>query len=268
MHQEVTSNTKTTRLFHELRRADGMSAISRLSSAMAHALGTPLNVISGRAAMIASGELSSSECINNARIIGDQVARLSQLIQQMLAFSRHAKAPMQSCDVHAIVSQAITLMRPLAQARQVTLTLHEAHAQFVVQADPFRLLQIATTLLSRAIEMATSHSTLPVMIETTSIAKPPPHARLSSHYVRIILPEESSALTRDAFREVSEHSLLAEYVDEASALALSVSQSILREHGGWLALVDEPQHKQLHMILPLTAEAQHMRGGSKWPQDS
>ncbi len=43
----------------QLRHEDRLRTVGRLAAGIAHELGTPLNIVSGRAAMIASGRLRS-----------------------------------------------------------------------------------------------------------------------------------------------------------------------------------------------------------------
>src|SRR5437868_3567834 len=72
----------------EYRRAERLSTVARLASHIAHELGTPLNVISGRAMMIASGESTGEEAIAGAKIIVEQSNRLTAMIRQFLADAR------------------------------------------------------------------------------------------------------------------------------------------------------------------------------------
>ncbi len=46
---------------HRLRHADRLNTVGRLAAGIAHEMGTPLNVISGRAGLIAAGRLSADE---------------------------------------------------------------------------------------------------------------------------------------------------------------------------------------------------------------
>ena len=45
----------------QLRHADRLKTVGRMASGIAHELGTPLNVVSGRAGLIGSGKLTADE---------------------------------------------------------------------------------------------------------------------------------------------------------------------------------------------------------------
>jgi len=59
----------------QLRHADRLTTVGRLAAGLAHELGTPLNVVAGRAKMIASGKLAPDATAENATIIGGQAER-------------------------------------------------------------------------------------------------------------------------------------------------------------------------------------------------
>ncbi len=75
----------------QLRHAERLTTVGKLASGLAHELGTPLNVISGRAQMIASGELQGVEATESARIVHEQSQRMTSIIRQLLDFARRGK---------------------------------------------------------------------------------------------------------------------------------------------------------------------------------
>lgn len=56
---------------------------ARLASGVAHELGAPLQVVSGRAKMIADGDVTGTEAEDYGRIIHEQVARMAAMIGQL-----------------------------------------------------------------------------------------------------------------------------------------------------------------------------------------
>jgi two-component system NtrC family sensor kinase len=71
-----------TEALEKLRHADRLSTVGRLASGMAHELGTPLNIVSGRAMMIASDEALPEEALENANGIVEQAQRMTEIIQR------------------------------------------------------------------------------------------------------------------------------------------------------------------------------------------
>ncbi len=71
----------------QLRHADRLKTIGQLASGVAHELGTPLNVVSGRADMILADPTPDTSA-TGARIILDQTERMTRIIRQLLDFAR------------------------------------------------------------------------------------------------------------------------------------------------------------------------------------
>src|SRR5688500_10143930 len=72
-------------LLDELRQAERRAAISRVASVIGHLIGTPLNVIAGRAALIRANP-SPEAALENAQRIEQQVERLALRIRRLIDY--------------------------------------------------------------------------------------------------------------------------------------------------------------------------------------
>ena len=127
--QRRTNEESAARLaaIDQLRQADRLTTVGRLASGIAHELGTPLNVVSGRATLIA--EVSSEDVAQDyARLIVAEVDRMTGIIRQLLDFARNHPPDRFEQNIAPIVRQVFTLIRPLADKQRVTLELDEQHA--------------------------------------------------------------------------------------------------------------------------------------------
>lgn len=84
------------------RHSDRLRTVGRLASGVAHELGTPLNVVSGRATLIADDKLRSEDVRTSARIIVSQVHRMTEIVRQLLTFARPRSGTRQSTDLRQI----------------------------------------------------------------------------------------------------------------------------------------------------------------------
>jgi two-component system NtrC family sensor kinase len=105
----------------QLRLADRLSTVGKLASGMAHELGTPLNVVSGRAQMIVKGQSIGAEAQEDARIIWEQAKRMTTLMRALLDFARPSPAHREWIDLRAVASQTTTMLSALARTRDVEL---------------------------------------------------------------------------------------------------------------------------------------------------
>ena len=105
-----------------LRHADRLTTVGKLASGVAHELGTPLNVVLGRAKMISSGEAEGDEVRECAQIISQQAQHMTRIIRQLLDFARR-RAPQRRArrTLRELVARTLSLLRPMAAKRSVTL---------------------------------------------------------------------------------------------------------------------------------------------------
>ena len=91
------------RPWRQLRHADRLRSVGRLASGIAHELGTPLNVVSGRAGLIATDPAATEEIIGSAETIRGQCDRMTAIIRQLLNFARRSTPKRERSDLTEII---------------------------------------------------------------------------------------------------------------------------------------------------------------------
>jgi signal transduction histidine kinase len=109
-------------LIDDLRRAERHAIVSRLSSVFAHLIGTPLNVIAGRAALIKSNPTGDAT-LENATRIEQQVERLAYRIRKLIDYWTLVEVDLGFSPVTAIVGNALALQAPVAAKRKVEVVV-------------------------------------------------------------------------------------------------------------------------------------------------
>jgi signal transduction histidine kinase len=148
-------------LLDELRRTERHAIVSRLSSVFAHLIGTPLNVIAGRAALIRN-DPGGVAAADNAERIEQQVERLAARIRTLIDYWTRQESDRRLSPVAAILRDALALSRPVAAARQIAIAvvtepLPEAHL------ETMSTLVVLTNLFGLSTVVATSGSTIEVV---------------------------------------------------------------------------------------------------------
>lgn len=136
----------------ELRQAERRAASARMVSVIGHFIGTPLNVIAGRAGLIRTNQ--APEAIEeNVRRIEEQVERLSQRIRRLVDYFGLAEPPSVPRSVGEIMTECRELYGPVARRKGLELVLNagELDGQRVEGAS---MPVVLTTLLSLAISAA------------------------------------------------------------------------------------------------------------------
>ena len=75
-------------LEQRLGQTEKLATIGQLAAEIAHEVGTPLNVIAGRARSIQKKSRDHEAVEKNAEIVAEQTARITRIIQRLLDFTR------------------------------------------------------------------------------------------------------------------------------------------------------------------------------------
>jgi signal transduction histidine kinase len=244
-----------TALLEQLRHADRLSTIGRLASSIAHQLGTPLNVVAGRAGMIASGEIGGDEARESARIVAEQSQQMTLTIRQLLDFSRGPGLRKATTPIASIIEQAVTLMEPLADKHRVSIVSSD-HRPIEAEVDSGKVLQVLTNLMMNGIQAMPDGGALHIQVREDHVEQPDDIHAAAGHYVCIEIQDEGVGISPDGTERIFEPFFTTKREGEGTGLGLPVCHGIVREHGGWIAVESAPDVGSCFSVyLPKEADA-------------
>lgn len=175
-------------LLEELASAEHRASGFELASSIAHMIGTPLHIISGRASLIRSAPDDASVG-DNARRIEEQVERLAERMRAFIAYLTLPEPTALPEPVRGVVETALKLCQTAAKTRGVSFELdNRAPAQAVVARSTTLL--VLTRLLGFVTRVAPAGTACALEVTDTgegrlafSLAVPglaPPTGRLES----------------------------------------------------------------------------------------
>lgn len=220
--QQIDHETEARlRLERGLQGIDKMITIGQLSAGLAHEIGSPLQVLSGRA----SGLLARSadpETRRQAEILVEQTARITRIVDQLLSLGRRRPAVIAACDLTKPVKTVLELLDGEVRRRGVTLDLQLDAAGHVIDADEDQLQQIVLNLVRNALAATPSGGRITVRVD----AQPVPRA------VRLIVRDTGPGVPPELAGKLFEPFFTTRASEGGTGLGLSVVRAIVAEHGG------------------------------------
>jgi two-component system, NtrC family, sensor kinase len=223
----------------QLRHADRLVTVGQLASGVAHELGTPLNVMSGRAKMIARGMVAGDAVMDSARIIAEQAARIAAIIRQLLDFSRRREPSLGPADLRPIVTRTVELLATLARKRGVVLAVEGSEDALAARVDPGQIQQVLTNLVVNGLQ-AMDGGRLVVRLERRRATPPPDVGGIPGEYAAVTVEDQGAGIAPEHLPRIFEPFFTTKDVGEGTGLGLSVAYGIVREHGGWIAVQSRP----------------------------
>ncbi|MCF4965973.1 response regulator [Nostoc sp. CMAA1605] len=217
-------------------------------SVVSHELRTPLTSIHGSLGMLTSGLLpaASEQGKRLLQIATDSTERLVRLINDILDIERiesgRVKMERETCILTDLIESAISIMQPLANKAQVTLSVESPSLQLWV--DPDRIVQTLTNLLSNAIKFSSPNTTVWLA------------AQKYGDEVLLTVKDTGRGIPADKIHSIFERFQQVDSSDsrnhEGTGLGLAICQSIVHQHGGriWVESV-LGEGSTFHFTLPI-----------------
>ncbi len=136
----------------DLRQAERRAVSARMVSVAGHLVGTPLNVIAGRAALIRTNPTPQG-IEENVRRIEEQVERLALRIRRLIDYFGLAEPAAAQCSVGEVLEEAVAIYSAVGADKGVTLQAN-ARGLESLQVDGVLTPLVLTTLLSLAVRTA------------------------------------------------------------------------------------------------------------------
>ncbi len=149
---EKKATAEKIEALEKLRHTERLATLGQLSAGMAHELGTPLNVIAGRAKLICGAGLDQEDTWRSAKIIGEQAERMTTIMRQLLSFARRGEARKQKVDLNTVLRSIQPLLEPTAHKQGVDMVFTESSEALMVYADPGQLQQVLLNLSLNGIQ--------------------------------------------------------------------------------------------------------------------
>lgn len=239
---EAEARVKTV---EQLRHADRLSTVGTLAAGIAHELGTPLNVVLGRAQMIAAG---ASDPQRQATIVEEQTRRVIRIVRQLLDFARAERPAKDEVDLHALAAATVEMLSTIADDKDVKVNV-AGDDGVIAHVDDGQIQQALTNLVMNAIQATPPNSTVTVTTSSTTTAPSLPPGR----YVAIEVRDEGRGIDASVRERLFSPFFTTKPPGEGTGLGLAVAWGIVRENGGAIEVEATPPTERgarFRIVLP------------------
>ncbi len=247
-------NLARVKTLEQLRHTEKLSTVGQIAAGIAHEIGTPLNVVDGRAKMIISEPLEREEIVSCAKIIKAQAERMTLIIRQLLDFSRKKKVTQKAGEnVVTLIRQVFHLLTPLAAKQGVTLLLRvssETKVDSLVDAQQIQ--QVFMNVIMNGIQATPDRGTVQVDVANIFVKSMIHTDNQVQELLRIEIRDEGEGIPEGNLREIFTPFFTTKSVGLGTGLGLSIAQELLEEHGGWIEVANRrPRGAKFSLYLKL-----------------
>jgi len=227
--ERATTDLRATR--DQLVRSEKLASVGRLSAGIAHEIGNPLAAISGLVEILQMGGLSADENDEFLTRIRGETDRIHRIIRELLDYSRarpNEPTEVQSANLATVVEEAVQLIAPQKDLRQVTIECRFHEELPLVRAPHDELTQVVLNLLLNAADAVAGEGS--ILID------------LSRHQQQIVLAvsDTGSGISEAALGKVFDPFFTTKPPGKGTGLGLAVCMSLVERFGGKISAENSP----------------------------
>jgi signal transduction histidine kinase len=227
-------------LEQRLGHTEKLATIGQLAAEIAHEVGTPLNVIAGRARSIQKKSREPEVVEKNAEIVAEQTARITRIIQRLLDFTRRKVGVPErgAIKLNELVATTMELLAGQFAAAKVKTRIERTQPLPSVAGDPDRMQQVLINLLLNAVQAMPDGGTLSV--ETKLVHRARPGLETENDFVSVSITDNGTGIPADIKDKIFDPFYTTKEGQGGTGLGLAVCSGIVKEHDGWMDVEDAP----------------------------
>lgn len=216
--------TERVELESQLSQADKLSSIGLLAAGVAHEVNTPLAVISSYAQMLSKQLQGDPQKSGLMEKITRQTFRASEIVNNLLNFSRTSGTEFTSVDVTRIITDTLALLEHQFKMSKIKVQDELADHTPPIYGNVGRLQQVFLNLFLNARDAMPDGGTLRV-------------ATSNGSNVSVMVSDTGSGIAQEHIRRIYDPFFTtktspAEGQNRGTGLGLSVTYGIIQEHSG------------------------------------
>ena len=225
----------------QLRQSQKTEAIGTLAGGIAHDFNNILSGILGYAQLTEMDSDDAGKVRKNIKQVVKATQRASDLVQQILTFSRQAEHTTQPLKLFLIVKEAIKFLR---SSIPTTIEIQDKiSSKATVLADPTQAHQVIMNLCTNAYHaMRDSGGTLSVELDDIEIAQHS-HSTTNSHkpgnYIKLEVRDTGPGMDKETLERIFDPYFTTKQLEKGTGLGLAVVDGIIKKHNGFIRTYSE-----------------------------
>ena len=243
--------TERVELEGQLSQADKLSSIGLLAAGVAHEVNTPLAVISSYTQMLAKQLQSDPQKTGLLEKITKQTFRASEIVNNLLNFSRTSGTEFTDVDVNKVSSDTLALLEHQFKTARIQVRSDLTPSLSPIQGNSGRLQQVFLNLFLNAKDAMPGGGTL--RVETAN-----------GEFVSVRVSDTGSGIAPEHIQRIYDPFFTTknspkEGQNRGTGLGLSVTYGIIQEHAGKIRVESNPGAGTTFALdFPLSRKAVHV----------
>ncbi len=215
------------RLEEQLRKTERIAELGTVASGMAHEIGTPMNVILGRAEYLME-RVKEEPIKKGLQTIVAQVERITKVMNQLLSFARRRTPERRALDLKEVVEASVEIFQERLARNRIRVELALDAACPPAHADADQMNQVLINLIMNAVHAMPDGGVLRFGLLP------------AGDMVKLTVADTGHGIPPEVAAHIFNPFFTTKEFGKGTGLGLTVVKGILEEHGGSVSVESEP----------------------------
>ena len=228
------------RLQEQLRRTERIAELGTLASGMAHEIGTPMNVILGRAEYLMD-RVTEEPIKKGLHTIVTQVERITKVMNQLLSFARRKTPERCPLDLRKAIEDSTEIFRERLAKNRIQVEMDLVDSCPLIMGDADQMRQVLINFIVNAVHAMPEGGMLRIGL-----------AR-ENDFVKLTVADTGHGIPQDVVKKIFEPFFTTKEFGKGTGLGLTVVKGIIEEHQGSITVEsEEGTGTTFRVLLPVT----------------
>lgn len=211
----------------QLRQTERLAELGALASGMAHEIGTPMNVILGRAEYLMRRTEEESTKKGLETIVA-QVERITKIMNQLLTFARRRPIERRATDITKTIEDGLEILQEQLKHHHIKIERAVEPSIPLIHADKDQMSQVVLNILLNAIHSMPDGGTLRIDLA------------MNDGHVNLAVTDTGCGISKANLPKIFDPFYTTKDIGKGTGLGLTVVHGIIQEHGGTIRVESEP----------------------------
>jgi signal transduction histidine kinase len=208
----------------ETGRVERLAALGKMTGAIAHELGTPLNSVLGYTHLLA-GEDLPERARRRVAVIENQIHRMVDIIQHYLSQSR-GSAPKARIHINDLIRETLVLLQPIFQQHGMVVATALVESPPALFGDDVSLQRVLINLINNAVDASAGNGRINIktLVSPGSSGKAPE--------IIIEVADNGAGIPAEILPKILDLFVTTKPAGKGTGMGLAICQEIIKAHGG------------------------------------
>lgn len=254
--RDITEQKKLQAVRSELeqrsQQQQKLESIGLLAGGVAHEINNPIQGIMNYAELMLEGT-EDAHIKNYAEEIIIETKRISEIIKNLLQFSRMDRQTHSPARIDDIINRTLSLIKTIYRKDNILLTVEIEPNLPMIDCRSQQLQQVLMNLLTNARDAINEHYTMDqdnkqIVVSAQQVEH---HHRM---YLRMSVKDNGIGIQDDVKEKMFQPFFSTKSKDKGTGLGLSISYGIVHDHDGFIEVVNEKNNTRIDVYLPLRGD--------------